>query len=79
MHYVLSLLAADCAEKSLAVRKLGFATLDVRRHSAWHLGVAYDPERDKRHEDRGAAPAPNRLPVRSSDGQLMELLRRADA
>jgi hypothetical protein len=29
LQYVLGLLAANCAEESLTVRKLGFATLDV--------------------------------------------------
>ncbi len=79
VHYVLCLLAANFAEESLAVRKLGFATLDVGHHSAWHLGVAYDTERDQRHEERGAAPAANMRLVRSSDGRITELLRRADA
>ena len=58
-QYVIGILGAACAHEGLAVRKLGVTTLDVRRHSAWHLGVADDTERDKRHEDRGAAPAAN--------------------
>ncbi len=58
-QYVIGILGADCAHEGLAVRKLGVTTLDVRRHSAWYLGVADDTERDKRHEDRGAAPAAN--------------------
>jgi hypothetical protein len=41
-HYVGGLLAADCAEESLADRQLGFTTLDDRRIWTWHLGVAYD-------------------------------------
>jgi hypothetical protein len=78
VNYLLCLLAVDCAEESLADRQLGFATLNVRRHSAWHLGMAYDAERDQRHEDRGAAPAANMRPVRSSDWPITELLRRAE-
>ncbi len=79
MHYVVGLLATDCAEESLAGRQLGCTTLDVRRIWAWHLGVAYDAERDQRHEYRGAAPAAFQRSVRSSDGITGYLLRRADA
>jgi hypothetical protein len=79
MHYVVGLLAADCAEESSAARQLGCTTLDVRRIWAWHLGVAYDAARDQRHEDRGAAPAASQRRVRSGDRLIRDLLRRADA
>jgi hypothetical protein len=75
LQYVLGLLGENSAEESLAVRQLGFTTLVVR---SIHLGLAYGTERDHRHEDRGAVPAANRRPLRSSDGQIMELLRRAE-
>ena len=70
-HYVRGLLAADCAEESLADRQLGFTTLHDRRIRASHLGVAYDTERDQHHEHRGAAPAANQRRLRSSDRQTM--------
>ncbi len=72
-------LGADSAEEGLAVRELGgFATLDVRHHLPWHVGVTYGTGRDQRHEDRGTAPAANRRRVHSSDRQTMCLLRRTD-
>ena len=76
VHYLLCLLAADCAEESLADRQLSFTTLDVRRIWAWHLGVAYATERDQRHEDRGAAPAAHRRRVRKWQGTTTLSLKR---
>ena len=73
-HHGIGLLAADCAEESVADRQLGFTTLDVRPIWAWHLGVAYATERDQRHEDRGAAPAAHRRRVRKWQGNEPEAL-----
>ncbi len=43
---------ADCAEDSLALRKLGLTRILLR-----HLGVAYDTECDQHHEGRAVVPA----------------------
>jgi hypothetical protein len=60
-HYVLGLLGADCAEDSLTLGQLGFATGDARRILGCHLGVAYDAERGQSHKERSAAPAASQI------------------
>ncbi len=70
---------ADFAEDGLAASLLNFTTGDARRILGCHLGVAYDAERGKRHEDRSTAPAANKRRVRTNVRKPVDLRRSTDA
>ena len=66
---------ADFAEDGLAASQLNFTTGDARRILGCHLGAAYDADRGQRHENRRAAPAANKRPVRSNVRKPVDLRR----